>query len=462
MARELRFDSKMSDAEGLMWRLEKDPTFSSTYANVSILDRAPDSARLLRRFERAATLVTRLHQRVQPAPANLGPPHWVDDPDFDITRHVRFVALPAPGSMRQLLDLATLIAADPWDRTRPLWSFTVVEGLEGGRAAIIQKTHHTVIDGEAGVQLSLQYIDLERDAPEPPALDPELLATSTPTAPATPSDQLRELLESSLRLPVGMVNQLRELLAEPAKLPALGLATAASVRTVVTQLSDTNKALSPLWTDRTLRRHLEALTVPFAPTKAAAKALGGTFNTAFITVAAQAAGAYHRRLGAPVDHLRASMAISTRTESSGSNAFGLARLLVPTAEMPIGERFALISEATDHARSASGGVSMDVLGAVIGAIPTSLVTRVARLQSQTVDFATSNVRMASVPCYIGGAQILANHPVGPLGGVAFNLTLLTYAGELGMGLNVDAGAVSEPELLRDELYRAFDELAEHA
>ncbi|MGA0879336.1 MAG: wax ester/triacylglycerol synthase domain-containing protein, partial [Ilumatobacteraceae bacterium] len=169
MATEIHFDHKMSDAEALMWRLDKDPYLSSTFANISILDRAPDFDRLRRRMERAAVAIPRLHQRVQAAPANLTPPIWVDDPDFDIDYHVRRVALPAPGSMRQMLDLATLITNDPFDRTRPLWQFVVIEGLADGRAALVEKLHHTIADGEGSVQLSLQFFDFDRDAPEPPA-----------------------------------------------------------------------------------------------------------------------------------------------------------------------------------------------------------------------------------------------------------------------------------------------------
>ena len=94
MATEIRFDHKMSDAEALMWRLDKDPYLSSAFANISILDRAPDIDRLRRRMERAAVAIPRLRQRVQPSPANLTPPLWVDDPDFDIHYHVRRLALP--------------------------------------------------------------------------------------------------------------------------------------------------------------------------------------------------------------------------------------------------------------------------------------------------------------------------------------------------------------------------------
>ena len=151
-----------------MWRVDKDPHLSSTFGTVSILDRPPDFDALRARMERATYAVPRLRWRVQPAPVNLSAPTWVDDPDFDIDNHVQRIALPRPGSKRQLLDLATLFAADTFDRTRPLWRFVVVEGLRGGKAALVQKMHHTITDGEGGVQMSLQFLDFERDAPPPP------------------------------------------------------------------------------------------------------------------------------------------------------------------------------------------------------------------------------------------------------------------------------------------------------
>jgi len=127
-------------------------------------------------------------------------------------------------------------------------------------------------------------------------------------------------------------------------------------------------------------------------------------------------------------------------------------------EMPIAERFALIQAQADEARDQAGGASLATLAAVAAALPTSLVTRLARQQAQTVDFATSNVRGSPLPVYISGAQLLENYPVGPLAGVAFNLTLLSYLGSLDMGLNIDAAAVAEPERLAAALRRAFKDL----
>ncbi len=453
------FDTKMSDAEGLMWRMEKDPHLSSTFANITILDRSPDFDRLVRRMERAIVQVPRLRQRVQSAPANLTAPVWVDDSNFDIHYHVRRIAVPKPGTLRQVLDIASLITNDPFDRTRPLWTFYVVEGLRGGKAALIEKLHHTIADGEGMVQLSLAFLDFHADAPEPPPVDADAADAATEHAATSASSEvLRGLLAGSLRMPLGLIRQVRDLLADPTQIPEAGSAAADTVRGIISQLSDVEQAHSPLWTQRSLKRRIEVLRAPYAETRAVAKQLGGKLNTAFLTVAAEAASRYHIAKDAPVDFLRSSMAISTRSETSGANAFSLVRMLIPTSEMPIADRFTAIHEASQAARGGNGSASLEALAAVASALPTSLVTRLARTQAQTVDFATSNVRGAPIPMFVAGAQLLENYPVGPLAGVAFNLTLLSYLGSLDMGVNIDIAAVEDSELLHRCLVGSFEDL----
>ena len=451
----MRFDRNMSDAEGLMWRLEKDPYLSSTFGTVMILDRAPDFDSLRRRMELAAAAIPRLRQRVQPAPANISAPTWVEDPDFDIDYHVRRIACPKPGRLRQALDLAQLAIADPFDRARPLWQFTVVEGLRGGKAALIQKMHHTISDGERGVQLSLQYLDFERDAPEPPPPPPREPEPTDDDGAA--AEAIKTLIAGGLRIPIGVVKQVRELLADPSAIPDASNAAVKSLNGVVSQLSDVERARSPLWTERSLDRRIEPARAPFRPTKDAAKRLGGTLNTAFLAAAAHAAAAYHQELGEPVEALRASMAVSTRTSESGGNAFSIVRFLVPTGEMPIDERFRAIQETIDTARSSDRQAGIDTLATVASALPTSLITRLARQQSQTIDFATSNVKGAPIEVYLAGAQLVEVYPIGPLAGVAFNLTLMSYLGSLDMALNIDTAAVTEPKLLRTSLEDAFEQ-----
>lgn len=450
----------MTDAEGLMWRLEKDPYLSSTFANVSILDRAPDFDRLRRRMDRAAVAIPRLRQRVQSAPANLSAPMWIDDPDFDIDFHVRRVALPAPGSMRQLLDLVTLVVADPFDRTRPLWQFVVIEGLSEGRAALVEKLHHTIADGEGTVQLSLQFFDFERDAPEPEPIhrDPSQHELERSIV---HNEIWRDVLAGSFRLPLAFVKQIRDLVADPTSIPSHGASTLESLRTALGQLTDVESARSPLWIERSTRRRAEVLRVPFTDVRDAARRLGGTLNTALLSAASDAAGRYHRACGTPVDELRASMAISTRSRDDSSdvaNSFSLARFLVPTGEMAAADRFAEVAARTTTAASDPAVGSMSTIASIASNLPTAVLTRVARMQSQTVDFATSNVKGTPLPVYVAGSEIVHNFPFGPLAGVAFNLTLLSHVGSLDMGLNIDAAAVTRSDLLRDALADSFDDL----
>lgn len=455
-------ENRMSDTESLMWRLEKDPYLASTFANITILDRAPNMDLLYARMERTALLFPRLRRRVMPAPGNLGNPTWVDDPSFDIRYHVRRITLSEPGDMRQLLDLVTLLVADPFDRSRPLWHFIVIDGLAGGRSALVQKLHHTVTDGQGGVELSMHYLDLQRDPGPLPALDPAIANAAHNLSEPDATEALRGAMSDSLRLPLSVLRQVRDVLADPSLIGTIGSSTSATIKGLIAQLNEADSSRSPLWTTRSLRRRMETTRVSYHDMRGAAKEMGGTLNTAFVTAAAHAAGKYHQQLGAPVESLRASMAISTRTESSGTNAFTLARMLVPTSEMPLPERFAAINEILTAAREGSASGTLEAIATVSTMVPTSIITRLARAQAETVDFATSNVRGAGVPLYVAGAKLLENYPVGPLGGVAFNVTLMSYMGSLDVGINIDEAAVESPALLRDSLVESFQEMATYA
>ncbi len=455
-------ENRMSDTESLMWRLEKDPHLASTFGNITILDRPPNMDLLYARMERTAQLFPRLRRRVQPSPGNIGNPTWVDDPTFDIRYHVRHISLAEPGDFRQLLDTVTLLIADPFDRSRPLWHFYIIDGLRGGRSALVQKLHHTVTDGQGGVELSMLFLDLERDPGPLPPIDPEIVNASTHASSPDPTEALRGAMSDSLRIPIAVLKQVRDIVSDPSVIGSISSSTSSTVKSLLTQLSDTDGARSPLWTQRSLRRRLETTQMSYYDMRAASKALGGTLNTAFVTASAHAAGKYHRALGAPVESLRASMAISTRTDNSGSNAFTLARMLVPTSDMPLRERFLAVHEILQAARDESASGSLNTIATMSTLLPTSVITRLARAQAETVDFATSNVRGAGVPLFVAGSQLLENYPVGPLGGVAFNLTLMSYMGSMDVGINIDEAAVESPALLRDCLVESFAELASYA
>ena len=160
----------------------------------------------------------------------------------------------------------------------------------------------------------------------------------------------------------------------------------------------------------------------------------------------------------PVDELRITMPVSTRKDgSAGGNAFTPTRVLIPVGADPV-ERFAAIRERLSTTRHERALSLIDGMAGFANLLPTSAVVRIARQQVETVDFATSNVRGAPFPLYIAGARMEANYPVGPTGGTAWNLTLMSYDGKLDMALNVDAGAVTDPVALRDAIQAEFASL----
>src|SRR6476660_2808229 len=105
-------------------------------------------------------LVPRYRQRLATPPLESGRPLWVDDPSFNLEYHVRHTALPAPGSEEQLRALAARIHSQALDRSKPLWELWLVQGLEGGRFALISKNHHALVDGSSGVDLMTVLFDL--------------------------------------------------------------------------------------------------------------------------------------------------------------------------------------------------------------------------------------------------------------------------------------------------------------
>ena len=136
---------RMNNLEYLMWLLEADPLLTSQFANLTMLDSVPDIDRLRARLDRAAQIVPRLHQWVEEAPARIAAPCWRPDADFHIDHHFRVTELPAeyrrPGGLERF---ACALDQEPLHRDRPLWEFVLITGLDGDRAAMVQRMDHTV------------------------------------------------------------------------------------------------------------------------------------------------------------------------------------------------------------------------------------------------------------------------------------------------------------------------------
>src|SRR5207248_457098 len=368
---------------------------------------------------------------------------------FDLDFHVRRLALPPPGTERQLLDLAALVYEDAFDRARPLWQLTIVEGLEGGRAALLAKMHHTITDGVGGVRLSMQFLDLSRDAPDPDDVEDPMPAPQRGTL-----DVIAEAAGHNLRRQLGMVQRAAAgaagLVAHPDRAATLASDTAATARSLWRQLAVVERSRSPLWAGRrSLVRRFEVLTVNLDEVKRAAKGLGGTVNDLYVTAVVGGAAAYHRKRGAALDRVRITMPVNMREDrSAGGNAFSFSRLVVAADIEDPAARFAAAHERLAVAKGERALGLFGALAGIVNGLPTSMLPRIARQQAETNDFAISNVRAADFDLFVAGAAIEANHPMGPTAGSAFNATAMSYKNRFDIGLNIDTAAIDDPELLR--------------
>jgi len=161
-------------------------------------------------------LVPRFRQKLRFVPFGQGRPVWVDDPHLNMEYHVRQTALPAPGSEEQLRNLAARIFSQQLDRSKPLWELWLVEGLDGGRFAIIGKSHHALVDGISGVDITTVLFDLDPEPQGSPA-SPPWLARPEPTDMKLLSDALKERLTSPAEIVRGVRHALR---GPPREFPA--------------------------------------------------------------------------------------------------------------------------------------------------------------------------------------------------------------------------------------------------
>jgi WS/DGAT/MGAT family acyltransferase len=358
--------ARMNDAEAIMWVVESDPFLRTDFTNITLLESAPDVRRLRAGLERAIDIFPPLRQRVARPPLGLAPPQWADDPDFDLGYHLRRLSVSPPGDHRQLLDLAAQLAAMPLDRARPLWELTVVEGLAGGRAAVLQRLHHTLTDGVGGMRL-LRTL-LERTPPEgergrfAPAPVPDPLVWRHPEI-LSPADVAPRPLDgwygsaeprAERESPWGLVDRVATPLGEvggalayrfaqgmTAARKGFDLATTLptstgddlrlladrarrTARSVADQVVVSGGPLPPLMVDRSLARRFETDSFDLAEVRRAARAFGASRNAIFVAGVTGGLLSYHERMGAPCDALRMAIPVSLRGSAGPSGGRGAA------------------------------------------------------------------------------------------------------------------------------------------
>jgi len=453
---------QMNPLETAMWRAESaDPRLRVNVSLLELLDPSPDWDRLLAAHEWASRMVPRMRQRVVEPTLSLGTPAWVTDADFDLSEHVHRVRLPAPGSMRQLLDLVQEFAATPFERDRPLWASLFVEGLSGGRAGFAIKSHHSVTDGLGAVQLMIRLhsrtAEHDPQRPEPP-VPAASEATRAGLFAGQVADAVRATPTAALRQGAGLLGAL----SRPWETASQVAGQAAGAARFLSQ-SASAPAGSVLLSRRGGDWHFEAIEVPLADLKAGAKAAGGSLNDGLLAAVIGGFRRYHEQHGAPVDRLSLGFPISLRNsdDPQGGNRFTGAKFAAPMAERNPAARIAAVRQFVLNARAASAVAADAVPGALapaLGWLPAPVISRVSGRLTSTNDVQVSSIPGVPYPLYIAGSLITHMYPFGPLPGCAAMITLISHVGQCCIGINSDTLAITDPGQLAEDLRIGLDEV----
>ncbi len=449
----------MRSSDAFTWAMESDPRLRSTVVTVLLLEKSPDWDDVCGRFEFLSRKLPMFRQRVveSPPPA---PPRWEYVPDFDFDFHIRRVAAAEPGSLAGVLEMARVAAMEDFDRARPLWTVTLIDGLEDGGAAVLCRFHHCLTDGVGGVQIAMALFDLSElpgeheplpaptKVPGPPWLsgyrdavgyDAGLVATMVAGA----LTSAPKLIYNTICHPVATVES--------------ATATAASIYRTVRPV---NRTGSPLMTDRTLVRHLGVHQVPMSRLREAAHRCGGTLNDGFVAGLAGGLRLYHEKHGVRVGNLHLTMPINLRDEGDemGGNRITLMRFDVPVGLSDPAARISAIHERAGKVRSERSLPYTQWIAGALNLMPRSYIGSILR----HVDFLASDVPGIPVPVFLGGARIVMQYAFGPTIGSAVNVTLLTYVDTCALGIDVDTGAIPDYDLFHECLVAGFDEVLARA
>ncbi len=457
---------RMNPLETAMWRAESaDRRLRVTVSLLELLDPAPDWDRLLAAHEWASRMVPRMRQRVVEPALALGTPVWVTASDFDLSRHMHRILLPAPGTLRQLLDVVQDFAAAPLDRDRPLWEALLVEGLADGRAGYVAKSHHSVTDGLGAVQLMMRLhsrtAEHDPDRPEPP-----VPAAGEASRAGLFAGQVADAVRATPMAAVRQGTRALGTLTRPWDAASRAAGQALSAVRLVGQ-----GAAAPSGSALLARRGggwlFEVIEVPLADLKAGAKAAGGSLNDGLLAAVIGGFRRYHEQQGAPVDRLTVGFPISLRAQDDpqGGNRFTGARFAAPMAETDPAARIAAVRQFVLGARAASATTADTVpaaLAPVIGWLPAPVVSTISGRLTSTNDVQVSSIPGVPFPVYIAGSRITHMYPFGPLPGCAAMITLISHNGDCCIGINTDTLAVTDPGRLTDDIRAGLDEVVELA
>jgi diacylglycerol O-acyltransferase len=425
----------------------------------------PPYDELLATLERRLHLVPRYRQRLAFVPLAQGRPRWVDDPHLNLHYHVRATALPSPGSEQQLRNVAGRVFSQQLDRDKPLWELWLAGGLEGGRFALLGKTHHALVDGVSGIDIVSILFD---SSPEPAApTDPgdRWLPRPLPSR----SQLLAEALLERATVPAEVTRSVRALFRAPRRAvgglrdAAVGVGAMAWAGLNPAPSSPYNGSIGP-------HRRFTWVRAELADLKAIKRELGGTVNDVVLATVAGALGRHLRRRGHHTDgvELKAMVPVSVRAElEQGTLGNRVAAMMAPLpvwCQEPVA-RLDIVRERLKDLKRGGQAVGAQVLTELSGFAPPTIMGQAARLISRQRFFnlVVTNIPGPQFPLYLMGREMLDPFPMVPLAkGQGLGVALLSYNGRINFGLVGDYDLLWDLDDLAEDVRESLAELADAA
>ena len=449
------------DAIDHAWLRMDRPANLMVITGVFIFREPMDFAALTRVIETRFLKFHRFRQRVVEVSSTSGA--WEDDPNFDIRRHVRRIALPGAAGKQELEEYVSDLMGTPLDHAKPLWEFHLVENYAEG-AAVAVRIHHCYADGIAliGVVFGMTDGESEPEASLEPATEPEGHGTDAIHALFRP---LENAVGTTLDLGRGLLNVGLDLTRHPGKALdyaryGLRFTTESTELTLLPADSPTRFKGKP----GPLKRAVWAEPLSLSEVRTIGHALGCSINDVLLSCVTGALRAYMEEKGDPLENVevRAIVPVNMRSEPPGQelgNRFGLVFLSLPVGMPNPLERTFELKRRMLELRTSTQPVFALALMNVTGRGPQALQDFVVGLLSQKASAVMTNVPGPQEPRYLAGAKIDQQMFWVPQSGdVGMGVSIFSYNGRVHFGLATDAGLVPDPERIISRFGEEFEQL----
>ena len=418
---------------------------------------------LLAHINDRITFVPRYRQAIRTVPGRIANPVWVDDPDFDLGYHVRRSALPRPGNLDQLRELTARIMSRRLDPSRPLWEVYFVEGLEGGRVAVLSKSHQILVDGIGTVDLGQVLLDVD---PGPRELVHE---DWRPAVEPSQASLVLEALSETAKDPLTAVTTARGAVGSAAKLAGSVLGR---VGDVAGALSNRRAAPdSPFNVEPNEQRRVVLVRTALKDYRRVRRVHGGTVNDVILATLTGAIRAWLMTRAESVGsgrRIKALVPMSVIDEDLEPTSLG-SQVIGHRLDLPIGEaspviRLHQVSYAFKAHSETGRALAADRIAGVAGFAPTTfhaLGSRVAVDESAGVNLVITNVPGPQFPMFMAGAEMIETYPVPPLQkGFSLAIGVTSYDGGVYYGITADRDLLPDVDVLGQCVKEALDELVD--